>query len=110
MQKINKSEVLATIYKKEIDEFVESSRVLFETLHNRTLVKKIIEIVQYLIKQMKKRPDLYSKTEIRGLEIGFEIIEKGDYLFEQLPERDQSQIFEFIIQIEKDVLERLFEE
>jgi hypothetical protein len=93
---------------KEIEEFIDSTKVLFETLNDRVMVKKIIEIVQYLINRMKKHPEVYSAVEIRGLEIGFEIIEQGNILFEQLPKADQEQIFDFVVKIERDVLEVLF--
>lgn len=100
--------LLKSLPKEEIEAFINSSQVLFETLYDRPLVKKIIEIVQYLIAQMKKHPSVYSAEEIQGLEIGFDIIREGNALFEQLPEKDQKRIFEFIIEIEKGVLEELY--
>ena len=92
----------------EIEEFIESSQNLFETLHDRKLVAKIKNIVEQLIGKMKKRPNVYSPAEIKGLEIGAEIIVKGDHLFAELSEAEQKKIFLFIIQLEREVLEGIF--
>lgn len=100
--------LLQSLSREEIEDFIDSSKVLFGTLNDRVLVKKIIDIVRHLIKKMRKRPDIYSETEVRGLEIGFEIIERGNHLFEQLPKADQEIIFDFVIKIERDVLEEIF--
>lgn len=96
--------------KTDLEEFIDSSQALFETLHDRVLVKKILEIVEYLIKKMKSRPKVYTAVEIRGLEIGRDIIKYGDLLFDQLPKEGQQQLFELVIQLEREILEELFSE
>lgn len=102
--------LLSTLSRREIEQFIEQSETLLATLHDRKLVQKIVEIVQYLINKMKQRPKLFSAAEIRGLEIGFDVIREGNVLFDQLSKEDQNQIFDFVIQIERDILEVLFEE
>ncbi len=99
---------IKTLSRKEIDEFMESSLTLFDTLHDRTLVGKIKKIMDHLIEKMKKRPKIYSPPEIKGLEIGKEIIEKGDSLFEELSTEDQGKIFTFIIDMEREEMDRIF--
>jgi len=94
--------------KTDLENFIDSSQNLFETLHDRVLVKKIIEIVEYLIAKMKKRPTVYTAVEIRGLEIGRDIIKNGDLLFDQLPKKGQQQLFDLVIRLEREVLEELF--
>ncbi len=93
---------------KDIELFIKNNEALFDTLHDRKLMGKIKEIVGSLIRKMKQRPTVYSQEEIRGLEIGQEIIVEGDLLFDQLTQEEQEQIFEFIIAMERDVLEELF--
>ena len=95
---------------KELDEFINNSQNLFETLHDRVLVEKIKEIVTHLIVKMKKRPGVYTNAEINGLEIGKEIIVKGDELFDQLSIDDQQKIFKTVIQIERDALKDIYSE
>ncbi len=92
----------------ELDEFIKNSENLFENLHDRQLVQKTKEIVIHLIDKMKKRPAVYSTAEINGLEIGKEIITKGDALFDQLPSKDQRNIIKTVIQIERDALKDIY--
>ncbi|MFT6321304.1 MAG: hypothetical protein ACJAT4_002234 [Granulosicoccus sp.] len=100
--------LIKTLSRKEIDEFMESSLTLFDTLHDRTLVAKIKKIMDHLVEKMKKRPKIYSPAEIKGLEIGKEIIEKGDLLFEKLSTEEQGKIFTFIIDMEREEMDRIF--
>ena len=101
-------DLIKTLSRKDIDEFMESSLTLFDTLHDRALVAKIKKIMDHLIKKMKKRPKVYSPPEIKGLEIGKEIIEKGDSLFEELSTEEQGKIFTFIIDMEREEMDRIF--
>ncbi len=94
---------------EEIESFIKNNEALFETLHDRKLVDKIKEIVGHLIGKMKKRPDVYSEVEIRGLEIGQEIIVEGDALFDSMTVEEQQLIFEFILEMERSVLDDIFE-
>lgn len=94
--------------KSDLAAFIDSSQNLFETLHDRVLVKKIIEIVEYLIAKMQKRRDIYTSIDIRGLEIGRDIIKNGDLLFDQLPKEGQQELFDLVIRIEREILEELF--
>ncbi|MEM6320842.1 MAG: hypothetical protein AAF960_24460 [Bacteroidota bacterium] len=99
---------ITALPKAELEDFIESSRVLFLTLHDRVLVKKITEIVEFLIAKMRQRPDVYAEAEIQGLEIGRDIIKNGDALFDQLPKERQEQLFKLVVQLERDTLEALF--
>ncbi len=94
--------------KQDLEAFIDSSQNLFETLHDRVLVKKIIEIVEHLIAKMQKRPDVYTALDIKGLTIGSAIIKNGDLLFDQLPKEGQQQLFDFVIHLEQEVLDDLF--
>ncbi len=100
--------LLRSLSRKDIEAFIKNNEALFETLHDRALIRKVTEIVQYLIDAMKKRPKLYSKEEVGALELGHNLIREGDALFDKLNKEDQQRIFEFVIQIEKGILEEVF--
>lgn len=100
--------LIRSLPRKELEAFIDSSRSLFEILHDRTLVAKIKEIVGHLIQKMKKRPKVYSSVEIRGMEIGEAIITQGDLLFDQLSKQDQELIFQLVIKMEREILDRIF--
>lgn len=99
--------LIRSIPRSIINEFIEDTLVLFETLHDRKLVKKIIEIVNKLVIKMKKKPNLYSQKEVRGLEVGRDIIEEGDKLFSKLTEYEQDHLFQLIAKIERDTIEEI---
>jgi Lhr-like helicase len=94
--------------RKEIDDFIEISESLFEILHDRPLIKKIKEVIKYLIKVMEKKEETYTPSQIKGLEIGLEMIMEGDKLFTQLSTEDQQNFVNLITDIEKDNLDTIF--
>ena len=100
--------LIRKIPREDIDRFIESGLVLFDTLNDRELVYKIIDIIEHLIKSMKKRPKIYGKEEVQALELGYELIVKGNHLFEELSEKEQAIIFDFIIEREREVLDDIF--
>lgn len=94
--------------RNEIEQFIESSKNLFEVLHDKELIKKIKEVIEHLINSMQKNSAVYSKSQIKGLQIGLEMITEGDALFNQLSEKDQKNLVNLITDIEKSYLERIF--
>jgi hypothetical protein len=100
--KINR--LISLLPRKEIEKFIEVSQSLFQTLHDRTLIGKIKEVIQYLIVVMKKNEESYSLSQIRGLEIGLEMLNEGDRLFNQIAKKDQQNLVYLITEIEKDML------
>lgn len=105
--KIN--ELIAKLSRKEIDDFIEASESLFETLHDRILVQKIKEILGQLVDIMQSNPTSYSPSEVKGIEMAFEMITEGDALFNELTKEDQQLALRLIIDIEKDNLTDIFE-
>lgn len=101
---------IKALRRKEIDQFIDNTRALLELLYDRKLVLEIITIIKELISRMKKSRTNYSKEEIGGLEIGLEMLTEGNKLFDELSKEDQLRIFDIIILIEVDVLEKLFSE
>lgn len=99
---------IGSLKKNDIDDFIKNSRSLFETLHDRELIQKVKEIVNHLISKMKSKPNTYSKQEISGLELGRDIINGGDSLFAELSQKEQFQIFDFVVSLEQKVMEDLF--
>jgi hypothetical protein len=101
---------ITALRRKEIDEFIDNTRALLELLYDRALVREIITMINELIAKMKKSKRTYSDAEIGGLEIGLEMLTEGNKLFDELSREDQLRIFDIIIHIEVDYLEKLFTE
>ena len=101
-------QLVSMIPREEMEAFIDSTKQLFDTLHDRKLVEKIKAIVESLITKMKKRPEIYSAPEVNGLEIGRDIIVKGDELFQSLDQSNQKLILEMIVDIQKDFLDEVY--
>jgi hypothetical protein len=100
--------LLKFLSREEIEKFIESSQSLFEILHDKILIKKIKEVIQHLITAMQKNTTVYSKSQIKGLEIGLEMITEGDAIFNRLTKEDQQNLVKLITDIERDHLDHIF--
>ncbi len=100
--------LIRSLSRKEIQHFIDSSISLFEILHDQRLLEKIREVIQTIINIMRKKQKSYSINEIRGLEIGLEMLDEGNALFNQLTQEDQKRFVPFIVNIEQDTLDHIF--
>ncbi len=102
LAKIN--QLITLLPPEEIEEFICTSQSLFETLHDKEQVKKIIEIIQHLIRIMRKKEKLYPASQINGLEFALAGLKEGNQLFNELNAENQQLLISLITQIEKDWL------
>lgn len=93
----------------EVYGFINDSLSLFETLHDQDLVKRVIDIVNHLITKMLARPSVYPQDEIAALKLGRDLIVEGFHLFESLNEKEQTLLFDMIVEIERDELRSIFD-
>jgi hypothetical protein len=100
-------ELIAGLPREDLDQFIDDGMVLFETLYDRTLIMKILEVIQQVIAVMKRKANFYSPEEIAGMELGYEVLEQGNALFEALSIEEQEVIFYLIRQIETDALNEM---
>ena len=57
---------------------------------------------------MRKNTTVYSQNQIKGLEIGLEMITEGDAIFNRLTKEDQQNLVKLITDIERDHLDHIF--
>ena len=57
---------------------------------------------------MREKEESYALSQIKGLEIGLEMINEGDKLFNRLTKEDQQNLVNLITEIEKDKLDHIF--
>lgn len=100
--------MMTQLPRQEVDQFIEDGLVLFDTIYDRELIRKILEVILFLINKMKKRPKVYSGAEVRGLEYGLQVLEEGDRLFTTLNPMEQKVLIDFIYKVEKDAVEEIF--
>lgn len=100
--------LIKQLSRKEVENFIEVTQSLFDVLHNKKLIKKIKEIILYLIGKMKEKESIYSKSQIQGFEIGYKMLHEGDKIFNKLSKQDQQNLINTIVQIERDNLNYIF--
>lgn len=89
----------ATAFRKQVVK-------LFEVLADRRLLEKIQEVMLHVIEKMESKPKVYSVEEIKGIKLGYGIIDKGKELFSELRQDEIQLILKGIDMVEKDFYER----
>lgn len=102
--------LLQSIPRHEIDEFIENSESLLQIFQDKKLIIEVIEILEYLISSMKAKRNLYSNNEVRGIELGLEMINQGTVLFDRFKLDDQQLLIQLIIKTERSILDELFQQ
>jgi len=100
--------LIKLLSREDIEHFIESSQSLFEIIHDESLVKNIKDVLNALIKKMKAKQNVFTLEDIKGLEIGLEMISKGEALFNKLSKTDQTNLIKFITNIERDNVNEIF--
>lgn len=102
--------LITQLSREDIEEFIDSTQTLFEIIYNEPLVNNIKDMLTFLIKIMKDKPKVYSKLDVRAIEIGLEMITKAQELFSKLTKEDQKKLVAFITKIERDNVHSIFSE
>lgn len=100
--------MISKVPRNIMDDLVESSMELYDVLFDEKLVKNILDIVVELIKKMKKRPEVYSNHEVKGMQLGQSIIQGGFKLFSSFDKDQQQILIETIGRIERDAVDDVF--
>lgn len=93
---------------KEVQEFIKNTEAFFNIIYDKVLVEKIKEVIAYIISKMKRKPKLFSSTEIKGLELALETIEQGEQILDTLSQEEQEILVEFVVKIERQNLEEIY--
>jgi len=100
--------LMSKISRKYIDDLLDSTTSLYEILNDQKLVDKIISVVNSLIDKMAAKRNVYSDSEIRGIELGRDIILGSKNLFYQFPKEERDQLIMIIQDIERDAVEIIY--
>ena len=102
--------LIASIPKKEADDFRHQIVSLFSTLSRKDLLDKILEVMDYVIMKMKTKPETYTEDDIGGISLGKGIIIRGKDVFTELSPEKIQLILKGIDTIEKDFYERALDQ
>ena len=100
--------LIRSLPRNRVQAFIESSEELFRLLTDIVLLKKGLDVISELITKMKKKPDIYTETDIIGISTGYEILNAGYGLFHNLSDKEKNMIVELVIAVESKNLERIY--
>lgn len=98
-------QVLASVSKKDADQFREDILRLFATLSDKELLSKIKQLMDAVVNTMKSKTKTYTQQEVEGIMLGAGILTKGEELFSGMTREEMDLILEAIDQVEKDAFE-----
>ncbi|TGJ98963.1 hypothetical protein EHQ53_10745 [Leptospira langatensis] len=99
------SKVLASVPKKDADQFRDDIVRLFRTLSDRELLNKIKQLMESVVQTMRSKPKTYTEQEVEGILLGVGILTKGEELFQGMSREEMDLVLEAIDKIEKDAFE-----
>ena len=84
--------------------------ILLESLEKRNAPKIPTNCTNKIVAIRFKvsKPKIFSQKEIIGLTLALDTISKGEEMLNKLTQKDQEILIAFVLQIEKDCLEKIF--
>lgn len=93
-------QLMASLPKKDIEDFIEDVRKLFKVMTNTRLIEKTIHILDNVVETMQYKRNIYPKEEIDGILLGRDILVKGLELFSKYDEETKELMVEYIFRNE----------
>ena len=103
-------ELIAGLPQEQLFKFIDDGMILFETLYDRDLIARILKTIDQVLGIMRNKPEVYSAHEIAGMELGFQVLQDGNALFDALSPYEQNVLFNLIKKIETEALMKIVEE
>ena len=94
--------------REEVEQFINDVRVLFGAMINTPLLLKTIEIINDVIATMKRNPSVYPTTDVEGIEMGRDLLQRGYDLFSKYDEATKVQMVDFIYKNEQWYLDHIY--
>lgn len=92
----------------EIEEFMNNTENFFNIIYDKIMVKKIKEIITFMISKMENKSNTFNANEVSSLKLALETISKGEQMLNKLTPKDQEILVNFVLKIEKDKLNEIF--
>lgn len=99
---------IASLPQKDLETFIKDVKEMFALMSNTELLEKTIRIINMVIDKMKSKPHLYSKEEVKGIELGRNILQSGLDLFKNYDNKLKLHIAETIYDVEMSFIKSLF--
>lgn len=101
---------ITDIDRRSIERFIDDIGKLFSSMSNSKLLKKTLEIMGDVVKNMERKSRVYTKEEVEGIKLGISILQEGYDLFLPFPEELKKTIVAFIVEKERAFTAELYAE
>jgi hypothetical protein len=98
--------LIGKIPKEEADAFREQVVNLFRFLAKKDLLEKIQQVMLHVIAKMERKKHIYTESDLKGIRMGYDIIEKGKEVFSILTDEEIALTLKGIDMVEKDFFDR----
>ena len=102
-------QVMAKLPRKDVDDFIKDVEKLFQIMTNTSLISKTIMILENVVGTMKRKPKIYPQSEIDGILLGKDILEKGYALFSKYDEPTKQLMVDVIFKNENWYTDYVFD-
>lgn len=100
---------MAQIPEVEARKFLKDIEHLLGFITDTKLLSKTVEVMESVISKMEDNPETFSKAEISGIQLGIEIMNSGYGIFANLNDRTKKEMIAFIMRVEKDFMDKVYE-
>jgi len=94
-------QAMASLPRKDVDDFIKDVEKLFRIMTNTTLISRTIMILDNVVGTMKKKSHIYPQSEIDGILLGRDILEKGYELFSKYDDKTKGYMVDVIFKNEE---------
>lgn len=100
-------ECLRSIPRRSLDLFINEASTLFSVISESTLLSKTINIMTDVVNRMKCKPHLYTSAQVAAIELGLDLMIKGNELLKPYSGETRKDIITFITKNEVQFLDEI---
>lgn len=100
-------QAMATIPTENLHSFVNDLVELFGAITDEVMLHKTISILNGVLKRMKEKKNLYGKADIDAIQLGVDILTKGDNLLSKLTPKMKKDLINYVSKLELEFIESL---
>lgn len=100
-------DAMATIPIENLHSFVKDLVELFGAITDEVMLHKTISILNGVLTRMKEKKNVYGKADIDAIQLGVDILTKGDNLLSKLTPKMKTDLINYVSQLELQFIENL---
>ncbi len=100
-------EAMATIPTENLQTFVDDLVTLFSAITDEVMLHKTISILKGVLTRMKEKKNVYGKADVDAIQLGVDILTKGDNLLSKLSPKMKKDLVQYVAYMELEFIKSL---